>query len=85
LQFFWAEFSALVANQTLSLKMHLNWFQTLTCNAKDVQSTPSTMAAVLNLEDKIVEDICASIDELIVAAIITVRDNWLFLVKIQNG
>jgi [acyl-carrier-protein] S-malonyltransferase len=26
------EFSALVANQTLSLKMHLNWFQTY--NAK---------------------------------------------------
>jgi [acyl-carrier-protein] S-malonyltransferase len=30
--------------------------------------TPSTMAAVLNLEDKVVEAICASIDGVVVAA-----------------
>lgn len=29
---------------------------------------PSTMAAILGLDDKIVEDICASIDEVVVAA-----------------
>ncbi|HMI66033.1 MAG TPA: ACP S-malonyltransferase, partial [Cyclobacteriaceae bacterium] len=29
---------------------------------------PSTMAAILGLDDKVVEDICASIDEVVVAA-----------------
>ena len=35
---------------------------------KACEITPSTMAAVLNLEDNIVEDICASIDGVVVAA-----------------
>jgi [acyl-carrier-protein] S-malonyltransferase len=35
---------------------------------KACEITPSTMAAVLNLEDRIVEDICASIDGVVVAA-----------------
>ena len=35
---------------------------------KACEITPSTMAAVLNLDDKIVEDICASIDGVVVAA-----------------
>jgi [acyl-carrier-protein] S-malonyltransferase len=35
---------------------------------KACEITPSTMAAVLNLEDKIVEDICDSIDGVVVAA-----------------
>lgn len=29
---------------------------------------PSTMAAILGLDDKVVEDVCASIDEIVVAA-----------------
>jgi [acyl-carrier-protein] S-malonyltransferase len=35
---------------------------------KACEIAPSTMAAVLNLEDKIVEDICASVDGVVVAA-----------------
>ena len=35
---------------------------------KACEIKPSTMAAVLNLDDKIVEDICASIDGVVVAA-----------------
>ena len=35
---------------------------------KACEITPSTMAAVLNLDDTIVEDICASIDGVVVAA-----------------
>jgi [acyl-carrier-protein] S-malonyltransferase len=35
---------------------------------KACEITPSTMAAVLNLDDKVVEDICASIDGVVVAA-----------------
>jgi [acyl-carrier-protein] S-malonyltransferase len=35
---------------------------------KACEIKPSTMAAVLNLDDKIVEDICASIDGIVVAA-----------------
>lgn len=35
---------------------------------KACEITPSTMAAVLGLEDKIVEDVCASIDGVVVAA-----------------
>jgi [acyl-carrier-protein] S-malonyltransferase len=35
---------------------------------KACEITPSTMAAVLGLDDKIVEDVCASIDGVVVAA-----------------
>ena len=35
---------------------------------KACEIAPSTMAAVLNLDDKIVEDICASVDGVVVAA-----------------
>lgn len=63
------EFSALVANETLSFEDAL---QLVSKRAMTMQKaceiTPSTMAAVLNLDDKIVEDICASIDGVVVAA-----------------
>lgn len=63
------EFSALVANQTLSFEDALKLVsKRALAMQKACEITPSTMAAVLNLEDKIVEDICASIDGIIVVA-----------------
>ena len=63
------EFSALVANGALSFEDGLKLVsQRATAMQKACEITPSTMAAVLNLDDKIVEDICASIDGVVVAA-----------------
>ena len=63
------EFSALVANGTLSFEDGLKLVsQRALAMQKACEITPSTMAAVLNLEDKMVEDICASIDGVVVAA-----------------
>jgi [acyl-carrier-protein] S-malonyltransferase len=63
------EFSSLVANQTLSfedaLRLVSNRAQAM---QKACEINPSTMAAILGLDDKVVEDICASIDEVVVAA-----------------
>jgi len=63
------EFSALVANGTLSFEDALQLVsKRALAMQKACEITPSTMAAVLNLEDKVVEDICASIDGVVVAA-----------------
>jgi [acyl-carrier-protein] S-malonyltransferase len=63
------EFSALVANGTLSFEDGLKLvFQRAIAMQKACEITPSTMAAVLGLEDKIVEDVCAAIDGVVVAA-----------------
>jgi len=63
------EFSALVTNGTLSFEDGLKLVsQRAMAMQKACEITPSTMAAVLNLDDKIVEDICASIDGVVVAA-----------------
>lgn len=64
------EFSALVANNTLSFEDALNLVY---IRAKAMQHAceinPSSMAAILALEDAKVEEICASIeDEIVVAA-----------------
>lgn len=64
------EFSALVANETLSFEDGLK-LVLLRSNAmqKACELNPSTMAAILNLDDAKVEEICASIeDEIVVAA-----------------
>ena len=64
------EFTALVANNTLTFEDALR-LVSLRANAmqKACELNPSTMAAVLNLEDTKVEEICASIsDEVVVAA-----------------
>jgi [acyl-carrier-protein] S-malonyltransferase len=64
------EFSALVANDTLSFEDGLK-LVLLRSNAmqKACELNPSTMAAILNLDDAKVEEICASIeDEIVVAA-----------------
>lgn len=63
------EFSALVVNGALSFEDGLKLVsQRALAMQEACEITPSTMAAVLNLEDKVVEDICASIDGVVVAA-----------------
>ena len=63
------EFSALVANGTLSFEDALKLVaKRAMAMQKACEITPSTMAAVLNLDDKVVEDICASINGIVVAA-----------------
>ncbi len=64
------EFSALVANQTLSFEDGLKLVsQRAMAMQKACELTPSTMAAVLGLDDAKVEEICASIsDEIVVPA-----------------
>ncbi len=64
------EFTALVANNTLTFEDALK-LVSMRANAmqKACELNPSTMAAVLNLDDAKVEEICASItDEVVVAA-----------------
>ncbi len=64
------EFSALVANKTLTYESALQ-LVSLRANAmqKACVANPSTMAAVLGLPDETVENICATItDEVVVAA-----------------
>lgn len=63
------EFSALVANKTLSFQDALVLVsKRAAAMQKACEQNPSTMAAILGLDDKVVEDICASINEVVVAA-----------------
>jgi [acyl-carrier-protein] S-malonyltransferase len=67
------EFSALVANKTLSFDDALKLvYKRAMAMQKACEINPSTMAAVLNLDDKIVEEVCAGITketgEVVVAA-----------------
>ncbi|MCU0422926.1 MAG: ACP S-malonyltransferase [Bacteroidia bacterium] len=63
------EFSALVANKTLTFEDGLKLvFKRAMAMQKACELTPSTMAAVLGLEDAKVEEICASITQEIVVA-----------------
>jgi len=64
------EFSALVANKTLSFEDGLKLVsQRAMAMQKACELTPSTMAAVLGLDDAKVEEVCASItDEIVVPA-----------------
>lgn len=63
------EFSALVANQSLSFEDGLRLVsKRALAMQKACEINPSTMAAILGLDDKIVEEICAGIDEVVVAA-----------------
>jgi [acyl-carrier-protein] S-malonyltransferase len=63
------EFSALVANKTLSFEDGLVLVsKRAMAMQKACEKTPSTMAAILGLDDKIVEDVCASIQEVVVPA-----------------
>ena len=63
------EFSALVANGVLSFEDGLKLVsQRALAMQKACEIQPSTMAAVLGLADKIVEEVCASIDGVVVPA-----------------
>ncbi len=63
------EFSALVANKTLSFEDGLRLVsKRATAMQHACELYPSTMAAILGLADHIVEEICESIDEVVVAA-----------------
>ncbi len=63
------EFSALVASGALSFEDGLILVsKRALAMQKACESEPSTMAAVLGLDDKVVEDICAAIPEIVVAA-----------------
>lgn len=63
------EFSALVANGALSFEDGLTLVsKRALAMQKACEIKPSTMAAVLGLDDKIVEEVCASIDGIVVAA-----------------
>ncbi|RUA31078.1 MAG: [acyl-carrier-protein] S-malonyltransferase [Bacteroidetes bacterium] len=64
------EFSALVANGTLSFEDGLKLvYKRALAMQKACEINPSTMAAVLGLEDEVVEKICAEIsDEVVVPA-----------------
>jgi [acyl-carrier-protein] S-malonyltransferase len=61
------EFSALVANKTLSFEDGLKLvYQRAMAMQKACEAQPSTMAAVLNLEDEVIEKICGEIDGVVV-------------------
>ena len=63
------EISALVANKTLRFEDGLNLVhKRALAMQKACESVPSTMAAIIGLEDKVIEDTCASINGIVVAA-----------------
>lgn len=63
------EFSALVANKTLSYPDALKLvYKRAMAMQRACEINPSTMAAILGLDDKIVEEVCASISDIVVAA-----------------
>ena len=63
------EFSALVSNGCLSFEDGLKLvYKRAMAMQKACEANPSTMAAILGLDDKVVEDICASIEEIVVPA-----------------
>lgn len=63
------ELSALVANKTLNFEdgLRLVSARALAMQAA-CEKEPSTMAAILGLDDSVVEEVCASIDGVVVAA-----------------
>jgi len=63
------EFSALVANKTLTFEDGLILVsKRALAMQKACEISPSAMAAIIGLDDKIVEDVCASIEETVVPA-----------------
>jgi [acyl-carrier-protein] S-malonyltransferase len=63
------EFSALVAAKALSFEDGLRLVSArATAMQKACEKEPSTMAAILGLDDAVVEEICRSIDEVVVPA-----------------
>jgi len=63
------ELSSLVANRTLSFEDGLRLVsKRAMAMQKACEKTPSTMAAIIGSEDEIIEDVCASIKEIVVPA-----------------
>lgn len=63
------EFSALVANGTLSFQDGLRLVaQRAGAMQQACEQQPSTMAAILGLDDQVVEEICAGVDDIVVPA-----------------
>lgn len=63
------EFSALVANGALSFEDGLRLVsKRAQAMQKACEAEPSTMAAIVGLDDEIVEEVCESIDEIVVPA-----------------
>ena len=63
------EFSALVANGVLTFEDGLSLvYKRALAMQKACEVEPSTMAAIVGLEDNIVEEVCASIDDVVVPA-----------------
>lgn len=63
------EFSALVANKTLAFEDALKLvYQRALAMQEACEAEPSTMAAILGLEDNVVEQACAEIEEVVVPA-----------------
>jgi [acyl-carrier-protein] S-malonyltransferase len=63
------EFSALVANRTLTFEDGLRLVsKRAEAMQKACEANPSTMAAIIGLDDKIVEEILSGIDEVVVPA-----------------
>lgn len=63
------EFSALVANKALSFEDGLRLVsKRALAMQRACEINPSTMAAIIGLDDKVVEEVCASIAEVVVAA-----------------
>ncbi len=63
------EFSALVANKTLSFEDGLKLvFKRAMAMQKACEAEPSTMAAILGLENEVVEEVCKTIDDIVVPA-----------------
>jgi [acyl-carrier-protein] S-malonyltransferase len=63
------EFSALVANKTLTFSDGLRLVsQRAAAMQKACEREPSTMAAILGLDDAVVEEVCAEIPEVVVPA-----------------
>jgi [acyl-carrier-protein] S-malonyltransferase len=63
------EFSALVANGTLSFEDGLTLvFKRALAMQKACEAEPSTMAVIIGMEDQMVEKSCDEIDEIVVAA-----------------
>jgi len=63
------EISALVANKTLNFEDGLRLVSKRALAMQDAcEATPSTMAAIIGLDDNIVEEVCEKVDGVVVAA-----------------
>ncbi len=63
------EFSALVANGVISFDDGLQLvYQRAMAMQKACEAEPSAMAAIIGLEDQVVEEVCSAIDEIVIPA-----------------